>query len=172
LTEQGRTGIRDAFGVPLIVEGRADEVFRYGKVTIDPLVIRTVMAMTLNAIEYQVSQTGRGIDVAVVTDGAFDRAALASSLEHSLRTAGFPDQHVHVRGVAEIDRHRETGKTRRFVGLRAAEAPCPTARPVPGHASSPSAWPSNQVKLAVLDPLHESRPCLVANRQFWSWHVL
>jgi phenylacetate-CoA ligase len=99
------------------VEGRADEVFRYGTVTIDPLVIRTVMVRTPNAIEYQVSQTGRGIDVAVVTDGVLDRAALASSLEHSLRTAGLPDPHVHVHRVAEIGRHRETGKTRRFIGL-------------------------------------------------------
>jgi phenylacetate-CoA ligase len=111
---------RPAAGDPYLhatVEGRADEVFRYGKVTIDPLVIRTVMVRTPNAIEYQVSQTGRGIDVTVVTDGALDRAALASSLEHSLRTAGLPDPHVHVHRVAEIGRHRETGKTRRFIRL-------------------------------------------------------
>jgi hypothetical protein len=74
------------------------------------------MVRTPNAIEYQVSQTGRGIDVAVVADGPLDHAALASALEHSLRTAGLADPHVHVHEVAEIGRHRETGKTRRFIG--------------------------------------------------------
>jgi phenylacetate-CoA ligase len=70
------------------VEGRADEPFRYGAVTINPLVIRTVMASTPGAIEYQVRQTDHGIDAAVVADGALDRAALASALRHSLHTAG------------------------------------------------------------------------------------
>ncbi len=38
------------------VEGRADEAFRYGTVTIDPLVTRTVMVRTPNAAEYQVAR--------------------------------------------------------------------------------------------------------------------
>src|SRR5580700_7725316 len=40
-----------------IVEGRADEIFRYGAVTVDPLVIRTVMVRTPGVVEYQVRQT-------------------------------------------------------------------------------------------------------------------
>ena len=99
------------------VEGRADEPFRYGTVTIDPLVIRTVMVRTPNAAEYQVRQTNSGIDVEVVADGTLDHAALASALEYSLRTAGLPDPRAHVHQVAEIGRHPQTGKTRRFVAL-------------------------------------------------------
>ena len=99
------------------VEGRADETFRYRDVTVDPLVIRTVMVGTANAVEYQVRQTSRGVDVAVVADGPIERADLASSLERSLRTAGLPDPCVQVREVAEIGRHAQTGKTRRFIPL-------------------------------------------------------
>jgi phenylacetate-CoA ligase len=99
------------------IQGRADETFRYGTLTVDPLVIRTVMVRTPNAVEYQVRQTSRGIDVAVVAAGALDLAELASSLEQSLGTAGLPDPCVHVHKVAEITRHPQTGKTRRFVAL-------------------------------------------------------
>ncbi len=97
------------------VEGRADEIFRYGTVTIDPLVIRTVMVKTPGVIEYQVRQTEDGIDAAVVADGALDRPALASSLRQSLHAAGLHEPHVDVHEVAGIARHPQTGKTRRFI---------------------------------------------------------
>jgi phenylacetate-CoA ligase len=99
------------------VEGRADEVFRYGTIVVDPLVIRTVMVRTPSAVEYQVRQTDGGIDVAVVAAGPLDLAALASCLEHSLRVAGLPDPRADVHQVAEIGRHAQTGKTRRFIAL-------------------------------------------------------
>lgn len=97
------------------VEGRADEAFRYAAVTIDPLMIRTVMVTTPNVVEYQVRQTDRGLDAAVVADGALDRAALAASLARSLRAAGLPGPRVRVREVTGIGRHPETGKVRRFI---------------------------------------------------------
>ena len=97
------------------VEGRADEIFRYGTATIDPLVIRTVLVKTRNVIEYQVRQTDHGIDAAVVTNGALDHAALASSLRQSLQAAGLREPHVHLHEIAGIARHPQTGKTRRFI---------------------------------------------------------
>jgi phenylacetate-CoA ligase len=97
------------------VEGRADDAFQYGTVTIDPLTIRTVMVKTPNVVEYQVRQTEHGIDAAVVADGTLDRAALATSLGHSLRAAGLPDPRVRVHEVAGIGRHPQTGKARRFI---------------------------------------------------------
>jgi phenylacetate-CoA ligase len=115
------------------VQGRADDTFRYGNTTVDPLVIRTVMVRTPAALEYQVRQTSRGIDVAVVADGPLDHAALAAALGHSLRTAGLPHPRVNVQQVADVARHPETGKARRFIPLW----PCPThaARgPRPGFA--------------------------------------
>jgi hypothetical protein len=92
-----------------------DETFRYGTVTIDPLVIRTVMVKTPGVIEYQVRQIDHGIDAAVVTDGVLDQAALASALRQSLHAAGLRDPDVHVHQVAGIARHPQTGKTRRFI---------------------------------------------------------
>jgi phenylacetate-CoA ligase len=97
------------------VEGRADDVFRYGTVAVDPLVVRTVMVKTPTVTEYQVRQTRRGIDVAVVPGGALDEAALASALAQSMRSGGLADPDVTVHAVEAITRHPQTGKTRRFI---------------------------------------------------------
>jgi phenylacetate-CoA ligase len=99
------------------VEGRADDTFHYGTIAVEPLVIRTVMVRTPAALEYQVRQTGQGIDIAVVASGPFDRAALAAALGQSLRMAGLADPQIHVRQVPDIARHSETGKARRFIPL-------------------------------------------------------
>ena len=99
------------------VEGRADDTFRYADITIDPLVIRTVMVRTPAALEYQVRQTPRGIDIAVVAHGQLDPAGLASCLERHLLAAGLPGPDVRVREVPDITRHPETGKARRFIPL-------------------------------------------------------
>jgi hypothetical protein len=66
-------------------------------------------------VEYQVRQTERGADVAVVCDGALDEAGLAASLRAVLADAGVPDPEVTVGAVDAIDRHPETGKAKRFV---------------------------------------------------------
>jgi phenylacetate-CoA ligase len=97
------------------VEGRADDTFRYGTIAVDPLVIRTVMVRTPAALEYQVRQTNRGIDIAVVPSGPLDRAALAAALSRSLAAAGLTDPQVRVREVPDITRHPQTGKARRFI---------------------------------------------------------
>jgi hypothetical protein len=60
------------------MDGRADEVFRYGTVAVHPHVIRSVLAAEAAAREYQVRQTGNGIKVACVTGGDLDAAALAA----------------------------------------------------------------------------------------------
>jgi phenylacetate-CoA ligase len=73
------------------VDGRADDTFRYGSTAVDPLAIRTVMVRTPAALEYQVRQTSRGIDIDVVASGPVDHAALAAALAHSLRAAGLPE---------------------------------------------------------------------------------
>jgi phenylacetate-CoA ligase len=104
------------------VEGRTDDTFRYGTIAVDPLVIRTVMVQTPAALEYQVRQTSRGIDIAVVTTGPLDHAALAAALQDSLQAAGLPDPQVHVRQVPDIARHPQTGKARRFIPADAAAA--------------------------------------------------
>jgi phenylacetate-CoA ligase len=99
------------------IDGRADDAFRYGTIAVDPLAIRTIMVRTPAALEYQVRQTGRGIDIAVVASGPFDQTALAAALEQTLRSAGLADPQVRVREVCDIARHPETGKARRFIPL-------------------------------------------------------
>jgi phenylacetate-coenzyme A ligase PaaK-like adenylate-forming protein len=99
------------------VEGRADDVFHYGDLAVDPLAIRTVMVRTPAAVEYQVRQTTKGIDMAIVAEGELNPAAVGVALGDSLRAAGLPNPHVRVREVTDIARHPETGKTRRFIPL-------------------------------------------------------
>jgi phenylacetate-CoA ligase len=99
------------------VDGRGDDVFHYGAITIDPLMIRTVMVRTPAAVEYQVRQTSHGIDLDIVADGELDRPALGTSLGQSLRSAGLADPVIRVRQVAEIVRDPHSGKTRRFIAL-------------------------------------------------------
>ena len=50
------------------VEGRSDDNFRYGAVTIHPLVIRSVLVRSPDVLEYQVRQTTSGIDVRAVAE--------------------------------------------------------------------------------------------------------
>jgi phenylacetate-coenzyme A ligase PaaK-like adenylate-forming protein len=112
------------------VEGRADELFRYGTIEVHPHIIRTVMVGASAVREYQVRQSERSVDVAVVTDGELDVGALATSIEDSLRRAGVPEPRAAVFVVDEIARHPETGKVRRFIplgspdGRERNEAPC------------------------------------------------
>jgi phenylacetate-CoA ligase len=107
-----RTGL-----VRATVEGRADDVFHYGHVAVDPLVIRTVMVRTMAALEYQVRQTARGIDIAIIAEGELDPTVVAAALAQSLTAAGLPGPEVRVREVTDIARHPETGKARRFIPL-------------------------------------------------------
>ena len=69
--------------------------------------------------EYQVRQTNRGVDVAVVTDGPIEMVRLAEAIEDGLRQVGLVNPLATVREVASISRHPQTGKTRRFIPLAA-----------------------------------------------------
>jgi phenylacetate-coenzyme A ligase PaaK-like adenylate-forming protein len=99
------------------VDGRADDVFRFDGVEVHPLVIATAMVKTPRVLEYQVRQTARGVDVAVVTEGPIEMVRLAEAIEDGLRRAGLTGPLATVREVASIPRHPQTGKTRRFIPL-------------------------------------------------------
>jgi len=99
------------------VEGRADDVLRYEAVDVHPIAVRGVMVRTPPVSEYQVRQTRRGVDVAVVAGSPVDEPRLAAALADSLRRAGLAEPEVAVRRVDAIARHPETGKVKRFVPL-------------------------------------------------------
>ena len=82
------------------IEGRADDIFRYGGVAVHPHVIRSALAGDGAVHEYQVRQTKGGADVACVTGGRLDTAVLAARLVDSLRQAG-PTRPRSVFTVAE-----------------------------------------------------------------------
>ena len=99
------------------VEGRADDVFRYDGVEVHPVVIATAMVKRPRVLEYQVRQTDRGVDVAVVTDGPVELVRLAEAIEDGLHRVGLVSPLAIVREIASIPRHPQTGKTRRFIPL-------------------------------------------------------
>ena len=69
-----------------------------------------------NILEYQVRQTLAGAEVELCVQGDVDAAALAKSLELSLRAAGVREPEVAVHLVASLDR-QQVGKLKRFIAL-------------------------------------------------------
>jgi phenylacetate-CoA ligase len=100
------------------VDGRADEGFRYGDLTVHPSVLTTPLLQTAAVHEYQVRQTPRGVTVAVVAGTAFDHGALAAGIGRSLRQAGLTEPEVSISCVNAITRDPLTGKAKRFVPKR------------------------------------------------------
>jgi phenylacetate-coenzyme A ligase PaaK-like adenylate-forming protein len=99
------------------VSGRSDDDFRYGEVTVHPLVIRTVMLQSPEVVEYQVRQTSKGIDVTAVADHDLDLQSLRGELASALAGAGLAHSEVSVRSAPNLERDAATGKLRRFVPL-------------------------------------------------------
>jgi phenylacetate-CoA ligase len=97
------------------VEGRSDDVFCYGATSVHPSALATALLRAAQVREYQVRQTARGAEVAVVADAGLDEAALAASVEQSLRQAGVTEPHVTISRAEAIARDPRTGKVRRFV---------------------------------------------------------
>jgi phenylacetate-coenzyme A ligase PaaK-like adenylate-forming protein len=100
-----------------VVEGRSDDLFRYGDVLLHPHVIRSVMVREASVREYQVRQVERGVEVDAVVAGELDQRELERALRKAIAAAGLDEAHVQVRTVDAVPRHPETGKTRRFIPL-------------------------------------------------------
>jgi phenylacetate-CoA ligase len=100
------------------VQGRSDEIFRYGDVPIHPNVLRSVLVDSPEVLEYQVRQTRRGIDVTAVAGTVLDAEGLRCRLESALGAAGLVGAEVVVRTAWALERHPETGKLPRFVAMR------------------------------------------------------
>jgi phenylacetate-coenzyme A ligase PaaK-like adenylate-forming protein len=101
------------------VEGRADTIFRYGNIVLIPHAMRSALATASAICEYQIRQTDRGLEAAIVADGGLDAQAIAARLKGALRAAGLVNPQVTVRSVDTIGRDPETGKTKRFIPLEA-----------------------------------------------------
>ena len=99
------------------VQGRSDDDFRYGAVTIHPLVIRSVMVRSPDVLEYQVRQTTTGIDVSAVAERTLDVESLRGQLGAALTRAGLANPDITVRRDAEP---RSRSKDRQAAPVRAS----------------------------------------------------
>ena len=99
------------------VSGRSDEGFRYGAVTVHPLVIRTVMVRSPDVVDYQVRQTPSGIELTMIADDGLEPEALRADLSSALSGAGLVDPAISVVSAQTLGRDPATGKLRRFVPL-------------------------------------------------------
>ena len=97
------------------VDGRSDDLFRYGEASVHPSVFAAVLLPVPAVREFQVRQTVRGADIAVVADGDFNPGAVATAIADALRQAGVTSPHVSTRRVEALDRDAMTGKSRRFI---------------------------------------------------------
>lgn len=99
------------------VEGRSDDVLRWGEVEVHPLTVRSVLVKQQAITDYQVRQTRHGLVLDALATGAIDESALRTALCAALADAGLRDAEVVVRRVDALERHPETGKVRRFLRL-------------------------------------------------------
>jgi phenylacetate-coenzyme A ligase PaaK-like adenylate-forming protein len=99
------------------VQGRLEDIFRYGAVTIHPVLFCTPLERTSHVVEYQVRQTSRGADIALCATGDLDLEGLRREITASLSTAGLCSPEVSLTRVPSIER-QHAGKLRRFVALR------------------------------------------------------
>lgn len=97
------------------IDGRSDDVFRYGDITVHPHVFRTALGRHLDIRDYEVAQTKHGAVVRVVEGAiAVDRAALRGEIADGLRHAGVPTPVVDVVIVDRLPR-TAVGKRRPFI---------------------------------------------------------
>ena len=96
------------------IDGRTDDLFRYGDVTVHPHVFRTVLSQHLEIRDFQVQQTPAGADVQVIANGNLDLHDLAADLERALSRAGLTHPRVTVTRVDQPSR-TPVGKRLRFV---------------------------------------------------------
>jgi phenylacetate-CoA ligase len=101
------------------VEGRVEDVLRYGSVDVHPLVVRAVLVKTPAVLDYQLRQTARGIDADLVATGSLDLDDIVDRLTSALAHAGLQQPEVTARTVTTLARHPKTGKLQRFVPLAA-----------------------------------------------------
>jgi phenylacetate-coenzyme A ligase PaaK-like adenylate-forming protein len=104
------------------VEGRSDDVLRFGDRSLHPLVVRSVLARRHEVAEYQMRQAPDGLDVDVVlaanpAAGVVGAQDLGEALADAVAGAGLPGLAVRVHHVAAVPRDPATGKARRFLPM-------------------------------------------------------
>jgi phenylacetate-CoA ligase len=99
------------------VQGRSDDILRFGDVLVHPLVVRSVLAHDPDVVDYRVRQTRRGVAVSALAPRGADVPRLRADLGTALADAGLAAPEVTVDVVTDLPRDAQTGKLRRFVPL-------------------------------------------------------
>jgi phenylacetate-coenzyme A ligase PaaK-like adenylate-forming protein len=106
------------------VEGRSDDVLHFRGVDVHPHVIRSVLATTPEVIDFQVRQTGSGIDIDLFAAEPVAAGPVCDHVSEQLRAAlagaGLRAPQVRATVVDAPPRDARTGKVRRFVSAAAA----------------------------------------------------
>ena len=101
------------------IRGRSDDAFKYaGDVLIHPMVFRTPLGQNPSIEQYQVHQTERGADIAVIARDKVDVDRLHADIVEALQSRGLDNPEVTIRLVEMLEHHKETGKMRRFIPLQ------------------------------------------------------
>jgi phenylacetate-coenzyme A ligase PaaK-like adenylate-forming protein len=101
------------------VKGRADDIFVYaGGIHIHPLVFRTPLGQNPNIAEYQVLQTEGGAKIGLVATGPIDIPALRQEVVDGLAKSGLHNAQIGINLLDSLERHKETGKLKRFIPLK------------------------------------------------------
>ena len=100
-------------------QGRQDDCFRYGDLTVNAHVFRSALSRQRNVVEYQVRQTASGADVAVRCIGSVNCAEVAAEITRDLKTLGLDSPEITVVPVEHLERHERSGKLKRFIPLAA-----------------------------------------------------
>jgi phenylacetate-CoA ligase len=133
-----RAGTSEGGALRASVEGRSDDLFRYGGVSVHPFAVGAPLLHAAAVREFQIRQTERGADIAAVIDGDFDPSAVVAAVAWSLRQAGVTRPQVGFRRVGALDRDPMTSKVRRFVPLPAVTLDGPASPPRRGPAAPPA----------------------------------
>ena len=107
---------------PLIqeVRGRSDDAFKYdGGISVHPLIFRTPLGQDPMIEQYQVRQTERGAQIGVIARGDLDLDRLRADVVEALESHGLANPEITIALVDALERHKETGKMKRFIPLRA-----------------------------------------------------
>lgn len=87
------------------IEGRSDDILRFGGVALHPIHLRSPMAKLHGVRQYQIVQRAEGLQVLVVPRNGSDiRTEVRNAMAHALADAGAPGVRVDVEQVAEIER--------------------------------------------------------------------
>ncbi len=105
-----------AYRVVKTLAGRKDDWFVYhDHIRVHPIVFRHLLGQHQAISEYQVVQTKNGALIRLITVSVLDVNALQTKLCQSLEKAGLKTPEIKIEQLAELPRHGETGKLKRFI---------------------------------------------------------